>query len=317
MQQYQSKPYRQPSFFDVETNRERLETQLRAERFPVVMAKMARRAEEMHSIYQKPSYHSLSPLKKDRFNLDAGYGWDTEGQRIALMFKFGTTAGKEFDVLDYMQMFYASPHSADILKKADINLVAYSFERITKRGTPGLDTDAEEHLQRGYRYSYEQAVQRLSKLRQSRPGTIELSERFIDVFGATYVGNGHRCIDGNEGLNFLDGVHDLGLPAAPGGTYRQATQLSPVQEKKFVESIKNVVPLGNLPVYEKEHINGKEVWNADFNGWGHQAEAFLFTFKSGRAPTVGYLNRSFATTNGEGWLVLSAKRAEGLEKKVA
>ena len=44
---------RQPSFFGLENRREELESKLRAENYPITIAKMARDAEEMHRVYQK------------------------------------------------------------------------------------------------------------------------------------------------------------------------------------------------------------------------------------------------------------------------
>jgi hypothetical protein len=154
---------------------------------------------------------------------------------------------------------------------------------------------------------YNQAMGRLKEIRAKKPWLIELSERFMDDFQATFVGNGYRCIHGSEGLNFLDGVDN-----ADKSTFyiRHSVQLSYSQEKQFVNSIENVTFIGKLPTFETEKLGDITVTNGDFNGWGGHVEAFMFTFKN-RAPMIGYMNRSFAACpyEGEAWLLFSERKA--------
>ena len=318
MQEYKSpENYRQPSFFDIESARERLETQLRAERFPVTMADMARRAEDMHKVFQRDNTKQLEPWEREDLYLELLMR--TPEERKDILAKFGSTRGKEFNFSDYMQTFYEDTNSWGYGHNASkTNLVAHTYEKITKRGTPGPGVDAEEHLQNSMRYSYDRYVARLRKLRTERPALVEFSEKYIDLFGVPFIGNGHRSIEGNEGLNFLDGAKDLGVPHSLRFGYTSAKQLPRENEQRFIDSIVSVEPLGMLPVHETEMIQGLKIGNMDFNGWGGYAEAFMFKF-SDRLPMIGYLNRSFATTplDGEGWLVFSAQRVKVLEKKVA
>jgi len=285
----------QPSFFDIENKREELESKLRAESFPVTMAEMARTAEQMHRAYQKTK-DDLKREDVEAINLEIMM--DDEAQRKAKIDKLGSTAGQEFDFSDYMTIFYDDPRSED--------LVAKTYERITIRGMEGPGTEGEEHLQTALKQTHYGAIERLREIQQEKPWLIELSERFIDVFGATFVGNGHRCIEGYEGLNFLDGLEN----AENSRQYGSAVQLPADQERAFVESIEDVTPLGRVPTFETETIDGKRVWNQDFNGWGGFAEGFMFIFKD-REPMIGYMNRSFAhyPQEGEAWIVFSERKA--------
>lgn len=289
------------------------------------MAEMARSADAMHTVFQKDNHEQLEPWERNNLSLELMMR--TPEERKVILAKFGSTKGTEFDASDYMEAFYADPNSWRYLTDAPkTRLVAHTYEKITKRGTPGPAVDAEEHLQRTMRHFYDVHVARLRKLRTEKPALVEFSERYIDLFGVPFVGNGHRSIEGYEGLNILDGAEDLGVPSALShgiGRYvTSAKQLVPEQEKAFIDSIVSVEPRGILPVHEIEtHTDGKKIWNMDFNGWGGYTEAFLFTFKD-RGPMIGYLNRSFAGSQpkqeGEGWLVFSKSRArEPLFDKVA
>lgn len=319
MQQHNlSEAYRQPSFFGIESTRDRLQTELRAERFPVIMADMARRAAEMHKVYQNDNWRQLTGYDRKAFLFELS-GRD-EAEKLALLFKFGLTKNREFDVSEYMDAFYKDPASRDgFALRTNINLPVQARHKIIEREDLTPDSERElrvvdDHLRSKY-------AERLREVKERKPALIRFSERYIDLFGVTFVGNGFRCLRGYEGLNFLDDGNNLGIANVPNGLRKStnyAVQLHPEQEHRFIDSIVSVQPLGILPVLEKEIVDGKEIWNPDFNGWGGYAEAFLIKFRD-RAPMVGYLNRSFATfpLNGEGWLVFSARRAEGLEEKVA
>jgi hypothetical protein len=128
IQQYNSgASYRSPSFFDVEATRERLETQLRAESFPVTMAEMARRAEAMHTVFQRDNPEQLEPWEKEPLHLELFMR--TPKEHEVILAKFGSTKGTEFNASNYMDAFYADPNSWRYLTDApETTLVAHTYE---------------------------------------------------------------------------------------------------------------------------------------------------------------------------------------------
>ena len=287
---------RPPSFFDIENRREEFESKLRAENYPVTLEKMARDAEEMHRIYQKTK-DELKPENIEPLSLQMMT--DDQNQRKEKLNKLGSTKGQEFDFSDFITEFYRNP------SYFNPNLIVKTDAMISYRAKNAPGTDAEPHLQGIMKTHYNKAIDRLKDIRDKKPWLTELSERFMNTFQATFVGDGHRCIHGYEGLNFLDGVENSEKPSR----YKSTVQLSDAQEKDFVNSVENITPLGKLPTFETELIDGIKVWNQDFNGWGGHTEAFMFTFKD-RKPMIGYMNRSFADCpyEGEAWILFSEKK---------
>ncbi len=276
---------RQPSFFDIESKRKSLEGRLRAENYPVTIVEMARNAGEIHNIFQR-TQDELKPEDHEPLHiLNFSMGSNRTEEILGLL---GSTNGTEFDISDYMTEFYGDP------SPFNRNLIPPAHAMFSYRDKSGVGLDCEEHLQGIMRRGYEMAIDRLKKIRETKPWLIKLSEKYMDVFQATFVGNGNRCIGGYEGLNFLDGMNEAS------GIWTR--QLPADKEQAFIDSIVDVAPLGMLPTLEKEH--------GAFNGWGSHTEAFMFTFKN-RKPMIGYLNRSFASVpyKGEAWILFSEKKA--------
>jgi len=73
----------------------------------------------------------------------------------------------------------------------------------------------------------------MQKIRKLRPWLVEFSEKYGDMLGVTFAGNGYRAIKGDEGTVFFK----------PEDRYRAPSKVKPELEKQFFESITDVIPL--------------------------------------------------------------------------
>ena len=131
------KHIRQPSFFDIENTRDRLENQLRAERFPVILAEIARRAEAVHLLYQNDGPENLSGPERNVLGLEL-MGCD----RQSILDRFGKTKGVTFDFGEYMGRYMRDPGTWSYIEQPTEDLVYRpTLREIVIRGSEGNDTE--------------------------------------------------------------------------------------------------------------------------------------------------------------------------------
>jgi len=266
--------YRQPSFFTIEQKREELKTRSKIPHFPFALDAILEEGAKEHEIFSKTK-ETLEPADIEQIRLLTFCKDTTEIAQI--LNRIGSCKGTTFDAHDH--------------------LAHHRFQHESAWGGGGPVNRRSSELEMGHilgvcKSHTDKFAARIQSITLKQPWLIKFSEKYMNLFGVSFVGNGNRCIEGYEGLTLY---HTYDTAKRDYGSSHQR-KLSFPEERKFIESINDIIPVGKiLRPSDEQHL--------DFNGCGQYLDGFEFILDN-HSISFAYLDRSFGSYNREGWLFI-------------